>query len=181
MFRKPLPNAEYLRECFDYAPSTGVLVWRHRPEHHFNDLHRMRVANSKCEGKVAGSLNPDGYLYVGVGGELFVAHRIIWKLVTGADPIDGLDHIDRTRSNNAWRNLREADQSGNRCNTGMRYNNTTGLKGAVWDPKLQKYRAAIGVRGKKIYLGLFSSAEDAHAAYDKAATQYHGEFKGLIF
>jgi hypothetical protein len=179
MDKKPLPSATYIRECLAYFPETGVLVWLARPETHFKDVHRMRVANSKYAGKIAGSRNPDGYLYIGMRGSLYLAHRVIWKLVTGKDPLNEVDHVDRIRDNNRWKNLREADPSQNRCNTGMRYNNTTGLKGAVLDPKLKQYRAAIGHKGSKIYLGLYPTAEAAHAAYSKAADSLHGTFKGV--
>lgn len=55
-------------------------------------------------------------------------------------------------------------------------NNTSGYKGVVWFPKTKKWRARIGLNGERISLGLFSTREEAHAAYRAAAERLHGEF-----
>ncbi len=39
-----------------------------------------------------------------------------------------------------------------------------------------KYLSAIGVNGKTIHLGTFKTAEEANAAYGRAAVKYFGEF-----
>lgn len=39
-----------------------------------------------------------------------------------------------------------------------------------------KWLAQIKSDGKKVYLGYYNTAEEAHKAYKKAAKLYHGEF-----
>lgn len=178
--KKPLPELAYILKVLNYDPCTGVFTWQERDISQFKNSHRMKVFNSKHAGKEAGCLSPDGYIYIRLKGSSFLAHRIAWKILTGEDPEDEVDHENRIRRDNRASNLRPAEPTQNRCNTDMRYNNTTGLKGAVYDPKLKKYRAAIGHRNKKYYLGLYESAEAAHEAYRTAAERLHGGYVGVL-
>jgi hypothetical protein len=50
------------------------------------------------------------------------------------------------------------------------------LKGAAWNRFRGYWQSYIKVRGKSIFLGRFETKEEAHAAYVKAARQFHGEF-----
>lgn len=43
----------------------------------------------------------------------------------------------------------------------VRIDNTTGHKGVTFDKKLQKYRAQMSLKGKKIHLGYYHELEDA--------------------
>ena len=54
--------------------------------------------------------------------------------------------------------------------------NTSGLKGAFWVANRGKWMSQIKCNGKLVYLGYFATAEDAHAAYCRAADRLHGEF-----
>lgn len=38
MAHKILPDREYLVQCFDYDPISGVLTWKNRPLEHFYDM-----------------------------------------------------------------------------------------------------------------------------------------------
>lgn len=46
--------AAYARECLDYFPETGELVWKHRPREHFATSGAFAQINSRCAGKSAG-------------------------------------------------------------------------------------------------------------------------------
>ena len=86
------------------------------------------------------------------------------------------DHEDGNGLNNRRYNLRKCTSSQNSCNRKMSITNTTGRKGVFWRPKMGKWVAMIGIRRKRIYLGIFSSIEAASAAYRTAAGKYHGAF-----
>lgn len=55
----------------------------------------------------------------------------------------------------------------------MRSNNKTGVKGVMKLAKNGKYRAYIGIKGKKIYLGEFTTLEQAKVARKLAEEKYH--------
>ncbi|UEM08132.1 HNH endonuclease (plasmid) [Skermanella rosea] len=103
-------------------------------------------------------------------------HRVIWALVHGAWPEKVIDHRDGDATNNRFSNLRECEQWQNSVNAKMRRDNTSGFKGVSYHKRTRRYTAAIQQKGKLHYLGLFSTAEEASAAYQKAATELHGDF-----
>ena len=161
---KPLPAAEELWECFEYRPLTGELIWR--------SVGRKKV----LPGSVAGCPTPDGYYNVCFNLVRYRAHRLVWAWITGEDPGEHqVDHIDGNRSNNTWSNLRLATQPENVRNRPVRKDNKLGVKG-VFMRHDGKYRARVR-HNKVIYnLGAFDTAEEAGAAYQKAAAELHGEF-----
>ena len=177
MSAKELPSAEYLRECFNYDPATGVLVWRVRPRKHFEQLSGWVRCNKFFAGKEAGSIDKrKGYRHVSVDGQDYKAHRVVWKWMTGVDPHFEVDHKDGDCANNRWLNLRAADYGEQRWNSTVLSTNTTGRRGVIWNKKLKKWQVAICVRAVRRHLGVFHSIEDASAAYETAAREAHGRF-----
>lgn len=87
------------------------------------------------------------------------------------------DHRDGNGLNNTINNLRKATHGGNQQNKKKQVNNTSGYKGVVRHKN--GWQAQIGIEGKSIYLGRFSSLENAAIAYNIAALEYHGEFARL--
>jgi hypothetical protein len=71
-------------------------------------------------------------------------------------------------------NLRLADRSLNMANTTAYRNNKSGLKGAYRSGN--RWRSTIRHHRQTIYLGMFESAEAAHAAYAAKARELRGEF-----
>ena len=55
-------------------------------------------------------------------------------------------------------------------------NNTSGVKGVIWDKKRGMWRAQIVFKGKNYYLGRYSKKEDAIKARKKAENSMFGEF-----
>ncbi len=86
------------------------------------------------------------------------------------------DHKSTNKLDNQRENLRPATNQMNQANVGRQKNNTTGFKGVHWHRQHKKYCARIGVSGKRINLGWFDNAADAHQAYRIAASLYFGEF-----
>lgn len=142
---------EQLRSELRYDKATGVVCWR---------------------GKKAACANSAGYLRLKIAGRLYYAHRLAWLAVTGTWPSDGIDHIDGDHANNRWVNLRQASQRLNNENLrGPKGHNKTGRLGV--ERNGPGFAARIRVRGRRIYLGTFSTAQQAHAAYLAAKREHH--------
>ena len=170
MATKKLPEQAYLRQCFDYDRSTGVVIWKERPSEHFPHMTECRRWNGRFAGREAGSPVNGRHLQTAINGVNFLLHRVVWKLETGED-VDEIDHRDRNGLDNRWENLRPATRYTNMQNRGKI---RVGLKGAYRHRCGWTSRISSG--GKQQYLGLFHTEEDAHAAYCKAARELHGEF-----
>lgn len=156
-----------VREALSYDPLTGILTWRIKPK-----FTKIKV------GDRAGSIGHKGYRYVGLDGEEYREHILIWFHVTGEWPPSQIDHADTEKANNRWVNLRLADCSQNHANRPITKSNSTGLKGVSKRKYAcgMRYRAQISHRGTNTHLGLFKTPEEAHAAYCRAAREMHGEF-----
>ena len=130
-----LPPLSVLRDLFTYDPHTGLLVWR-------------KTQGTARAGREAGWIHQTGYVYVGVGGKSYKAHRIVWYMHYGKPPKDLLDHIDRDPTNNRISNLRECTHAENQQNKRTYANNLSGVKGVSWYPRYNKWRVRIQHRGR---------------------------------
>lgn len=172
-------SAEYARQLLDYDPETGILTWKARTPDMFKDGMRRdaeqecRRWNSKHAGKVAGGLHPRGYLTIAIEGVRYAQHRICWLIETGNWPKDGLDHKNGIRSNNQFKELREATDAQNQQNQKLRIDSTSGFRGVSWHKKASKWTAYIHIDGNKKYLGLYTDKESAYAAYLLAKSKFH--------
>lgn len=168
------PSIDYLRECFELE-AAGVLRWRERPAHHFNNSAAARSVNRQRAGTVAGWVGKDGYLLVRVGRIEMPAHVVVFALDRGAWPEFEVDHHDRNRANNEPTNLRPATRSQNMANMGPHRDNKLGLRG-VTKHSSGRFRARISQSGKSISLGMYDLPEEASAAYCKAEKQLRKEY-----
>lgn len=99
-------------------------------------------------------------------------HRLLLSAPAGME----VDHVNGDGLDNRRRNIRLATGAENRRNKGLTAQNRSGLKGASWNNHAGKWEANIRAGGKRHYLGLFLTAETAHAAYAEAALRLHGAF-----
>ena len=152
-----------LKEVLEYDPTTGIFT------------NRVSRSNMRA-GSVAGCVTPNGYISISIDGKRYLAHRLAYLCVVGSFPPDHIDHINGIRDDNRLANLRVATRSENCRNSRKRSNNTTGYKGVWFDKRTGKFQAQIRINGKKKYLGLFLTPEEAHRAYAKAANTLHGEY-----
>lgn len=160
-------TVEQLRQYLDYNGKTGQLIWRVN-----------QSGRSNFVGRAAGCLSKQsGYILVGltVNGvrRLYRAHRLVWLHVTGAWPRDEIDHINQTRNDNRFENLRDVDRLTNAQNERRaRKQSRTGLLG-VTRVESGAFASHIETQGKLKYLGRFDTAELAHAAYVDAKRKLH--------
>jgi hypothetical protein len=131
-------------------------------------------------GKVAGNVTDFGYRRIKINGKLYLAHRIVWKILTGDDPgLSEIDHIDGNPQNNRPENLRLSDHGKNQANGPAYKNSKSGYKGVYWHKQREKWTAQIQSGKRRKQLGFYNIAEDAAMAYNEAAIVLHGEFARL--
>jgi hypothetical protein len=171
MTPKPLPSTEILRRLLRYNKRTGALTWRKRPPEAFANKRAAAVWNGRFAGTPALACKmTNGYLHGCVLGHYVLAHRAIWKLVTGEEPVE-IDHDNGDRSDNRWKNLADGTRATNMRNRGLSRNNTSGVCGVVWKPATRRWEAFIN-DGKRLYLGCFTDKESAVAARVRAERRF---------
>lgn len=116
----------------------------------------------------------NGYATICHRGCHIRAHRLAFLIMTGDVP-SIIDHANRVKTDNRWSNIRSASASqncANRTSTGKvsKY----GYRGV--ERKGSRFRARIWCNNKRHRFGYFETAEDAHAAYQLASSNLHGEF-----
>jgi len=157
-----------------YDPETGQLTWLPRPVRPASRK-QDTIWNAKYAGKSAGRLN-HGYVNISIDRRIYLGHRLAWLLYHGRWPLQYIDHINCNPSDNRIVNLREASHHENMCNS--RNRNKKLLKGVTLASHnvSRPFQAQIRVHRKNVYLGCFTTQEEAHAAYCEAAWKHHGEF-----
>ena len=176
--RRELPSCSELYRLFSYNPETGEFLWRPR----LGSTQGDKAFTTRFGGKPAGYIQKQkaGLRYRSLILTHFkqrcFAHRIIWKMMTGQEPPDFLDHKDGNGLNLRWNNLRQATNSENMCNGSIPKSNTSGIKGVFWDTERQKWRAQIKKNKKLTILGRFDTLEEAATIVSAARVDFHGEF-----
>jgi hypothetical protein len=125
-------------------------------------------------GRIAGSICPrDGYIRISVDKNSYKGHRLAIFYVTGEWPNGPVDHKNRVRSDNRYSNLRVVSHSVNLQNSlvAKSNNKSCGLLGVNRDR--EKWQARIRYCGRRLSLGSFATAEQAHDAYLKAKSLLH--------
>ena len=150
---------ERLKELFHYNQETG----------HFTRL--VQTSNSVKIGDIAGSLSL-GYVEMRVDTFRVKAHRLAFLYMNGEMPKNHVDHIDRNRENNSWRNLRQVTRGENQKNLPLRKDSTSGFTGVYWFKRDSNWQVQICVDGERISLGYFKEKSEAIEARKKANIKY---------
>ncbi|MGO6755895.1 HNH endonuclease [Rhizobium ruizarguesonis] len=147
-------TAEYLNTIFAYDPLTGVLSTKiNRGQAKAGFIHR--------------SQNTSGRIIVTIYGKTYLAHRIVWFMMTGAWPENEIDHEDTDYLNNRWSNLREATNQQNAANRNVFMRSKTGVKGVHNVGK--RFKVTITFHGEQLHLGYYDTVEEGAEAYNEAA------------
>jgi hypothetical protein len=148
-----------LKELLKYNEKTGIFTWR--------------VWRRK---KQVGSINEDGYRRVWVGDKKYYTSRLAWLYCNGAFPVAPLqiDHINGVRDDDRLENLRLATPAQQLMNSKVR--GRSKYRGVSKQRKRWIALCGFGGDGKRKYLGLFDTEEEAAAAYLRYARPICGEF-----
>lgn len=152
MLDSSIVSLEKLKYYLDYHTDTGVFNW-------------------KTTNRIAGTENVNGYIRIRLLGISYPAHKLAWYYIHGKFIM--VDHKDRIRSHNWIDNLRPTTYQQNAANRSFTGNNSW-YKGVY--ARGNRFEAGIKVNQRRIYLGIFKTAEEAHEAYMKAAREHFGEF-----
>lgn len=161
-----IPDRETLLDLLYYEPVSGRLVWRLRRADLFAGDYPhadARTWNNRFAYKDAFPVNAEGYRAGTLIGHRVLAHRVIWKMMTGLEP-DEVDHINGDRLDNRWENLRAVARAHNAKNKGLWSRNTSGAYGVSWDKARHRWQVTIKSGGRLVHLGRFVSFDDAVAA-----------------
>ncbi len=154
------PTQEQVKSLFNYKD--GDLYWK-----------KSLTKNHFELNKKAGSLRGNKYLRVFINKKSYANHRIIFLYHYGYLP-KFIDHIDNNKLNNKIENLREATVQQNNCNTKLRKDNTSGIKGVH---KVQKkWLVRVQINNKRKIIGRFDDLELAELVAIEARNKYHKEF-----
>jgi len=144
---------EDLKKHLHYDPKTGIFT------------RKISRASVKY-GDTAGCLSGSGYLYIGVCGHYFRAHRLAWLYTYGYLPENDIDHINKIKTDNRIENLREVSRACNRFNIGNQKNSSTGVKGVHYTNIGGYYYwlAHIRINNKLRNLGYYKDFDEAVCA-----------------
>ena len=155
---------EKLKELLHYDQDTGIFTWKVSP------ASKIKI------GYVAGTKRKNGYIQLRICNKLLLAHRLAWLYIYGEIPKENIDHINGNPSDNRICNLREANYQQNNCNSKIRKDNTSGVKGVVWRKDCKKWQTQLWINNKKIYFGTFDNLELAELVISEARLKYHGTY-----
>lgn len=140
---------EILKELLNYSPETGDFSWRVR-------------RGSAGVGKIAGRINNDGYIGIGINDKKYQAHRLVFLYMEGKFPDKETDHINKDRKDNRWANLRHATRRQNARNRSLPSTNKSGKIGVFYRKDIGKWVAFISSNENKyITLGKYKSFQAA--------------------
>lgn len=158
---------QQVRTLYDYDPQTGWLTHKSTG---------ARAGSEVFKPDRNGVKQPQ-LRRVSIRGKVYPETRIIWVWMTGTwSSAKFIDHADTNPFNNAWSNLREANDQESLRN--RKPWTATGYKWVYVDKRktTRPYKARIRIDGKDYHLGGYATPQDAHSAALALASNHHGKF-----
>lgn len=150
----------YIRQLLNYDKETGKFMWK------------VRVNSKVPAGKIAGTPQSNGYIFITTRGKKLLAHRLAWFFENGEFPNGPIDHINGIRTDNRIINLRSVTTSQNLHNQKKPRKNNPYL-GVSIIKGTNYWQAHIAANGKQKNLGRFKTPEEARNAYIEAKKIWH--------
>jgi hypothetical protein len=128
------------------------------------------------------NINTKGYVNAHINGKTWLLHRYICEKLKKCN-ITGkiVDHINNNPLDNTRKNLRCTNVYGNNINRTKNQNKTSKYLGVHFNVEKQKWKSEIAIKGKKIFVGYFSTEKDAAKARDVIAKKGFGVYGKLNF
>ena len=142
------------KDKFDYLIDAG---WLYCPENGNVISSKSKPVGSNHLGYLRFNVNIDGKQYK------IYNHRFGFYYVNKFIP-NNIDHINGTRNDNKFINLRDVNNQQNHFNM---------TKSKGFTKRKSKYISQITKDGRVIYLGIYENESDAREAYQNAKKQYH--------
>lgn len=134
-----------------YDPETGVFSRNGKPLHFSGD--------STC-----------------YRGRTVILLRLAWELHYGKTPQGNVMPVNGNHQDRRIANLRLATNSQLRHGQRAPRTNKSGVKGVDWYAQRGCWRAQIRHGGRRIYLGLFDSLDEAARVVRAKRTELHGDY-----
>ena len=160
-YRK-IVTSERLKEVLSLDRATGILRWK------------VQLSSRGLIGSIAGCIDSKGYRNIGIDGQIYYAHVLVWFIIKGKWPSNNIDHRNHNTDDNRFENLRLASEAQNQWNSKPHKNNTSGQRG-VYELR-GKWMVLLAKNGKRHYLGIYNDHAAARAVAVEGIQRLHGEF-----
>jgi hypothetical protein len=162
-------DLEQLKKLIRYDPETGMTFWLERGQWVVSDGLQTDDARKRFNAKYAGepcltTFDKDGYLSGCVLGKFYRAHRVAFALHHGRWPDHTVDHLNKDRTDNRAKNLRDATRVEQQANRNTQRNNKSGVPGVHFCKIKGAWVARKTVNSKRVLVGVFKTKIQAIAA-----------------
>lgn len=119
------------------------------------------------------------YAFTKIDGKTTYLHRMIMGFPVELE----VDHRNGDGLDNRRSNLRTATHAQNLANQRLQTSSASGYKGVNFDrrKKSKPWYARTKFMGKKVWIGVFATAEEAAKAYDLKVRELYGDYANTNF
>jgi hypothetical protein len=149
-----------LKEVLVYNPKTGIFMWK-------------KTGPGRKKTKIAGGIDVHGYRVINIFYTQYKAARIANLYMLGYLPENQMDHKNKIRDDDRWKNLREVSAQCNLRNCCVYKNNKSGVTGISFGKKDNRWLSDMRVNNKTIHLGQYKDKTDAIKARWEAEKKHN--------